>query len=478
MKQIIKVKYQIGLSENFIDTNFVIFSHDQNTVELYIELNKHMDAVKVLFVGAGIYAERTAEQVADRPARYTVPFDSSLIRTSTPVTAYIYGYIDNDMSYDIGAVKFYVSPSAIDTLQPEEKEYYFEKLEGLMEGFENIFTQAEIARNEYEEQRQLAEDERVNNYLDWTDPETGLEARIDAKIRELNETIFEEIGYFAGENITISDDFVISAKDTVYDDAALAQRVVDLEEEPDYIAGDNITIDENKTISAVDTIYDDSSILLELADKVDKDGNKVLSTYDYDLNAKTKVDAIPENPKYTDTDTIYDDSAILLALADKVDKDGSKVLSTYDYDLAAKNKVDAIPENPKYTDTDTIYDDTALTAAVNNKLNKSSDTLNSYREKYHMLNSNVIDLDNANIFIHALSADTTYSIVNAAAGVAHSFSLIITMGGTLHTVTFPSSVRWHNEDIPDMSEENKQYELLFTTTDGGTIWRASFGGMY
>lgn len=339
MKQIIKVKYQIGLSENFIDTNFVIFSHDQNTVELYIELNKHMDAVKVLFVGAGIYAERTAEQVADRPARYTVPFDSSLIRTSTPVTAYIYGYIDNDMSYDIGAVKFYVSPSAIDTLQPEEKEYYFEKLEGLMEGFENIFTQAEIARNEYEEQRQLAEDERVNNYLDWTDPETGLEARIDAKIRELDETIFEEISYFAGENITISDDFVISAKDTV-------------------------------------------------------------------------------------------------------------------------------------------YDDTAITTSLSNKLNKSSDTLDSYREKYHTLSSGTIDLNNANIFIHALSGDTTYSIINAAIDVAHSFSLIITMSSTLYTVTFPNSVKWHGGNIPDLSEKNVQYELLFTTTDGGNIWRASFGGMY
>lgn len=44
-----------------------------------------------------------------------------------------------------------------------------------------------------------------------------------------------------------------------------------------------------------------TTILKKLGDKVDKDGDKVLSDNNYTNADKTKVDAIPSNPKYTDT---------------------------------------------------------------------------------------------------------------------------------------------------------------------------------
>lgn len=139
-------------------------------------------------------------------------------------------------------------------------------------------------------------------------------------------------------------------------------------------------------------------------DKVDKIDGKGLSTYDYDGEAKAKVDAIPPDPKYTDTVpdlTPYAKATdlstereerkadisrlentqiaatqsvradIKTRLADmqedsehrtvtdaekkawdgKVDKVNGKGLSTNDYSDTAKAKVDAIPTDPKYTDT-------------------------------------------------------------------------------------------------------------------------------
>lgn len=157
------------------------------------------------------------------------------------------------------------------------------------------------------------------------------------------------------------------------------------------------------------------------------------------------------------TDTVYDDTSIRTELGKKADK-------TY---VDNKVKID-VPENAKFTDT--IVD-------ISGKLNKSNDTLETYTEKIQAT-AGVINLFSANVFTDTPSASRTYSIINAKSGVAHSFTLIITMGATVRTLTFPASVKWQGGEIPDMSTANKTYVLTFLTINGGTNWLGMFGGEF
>ena len=114
---------------------------------------------------------------------------------------------------------------------------------------------------------------------------------------------------------------------------------------------------------------------------------------------------------------------------------------------------------------------------ISGKLNKSNDTLETYTEKIQAT-TGVINLSLANVFTDTPSASRTYSITNAKSGVAHSFTLIITMGATVRTLTFPNSVKWQGGEIPDMSTASKTYILTFVTVDGGTTWLGMSGGEF
>lgn len=114
---------------------------------------------------------------------------------------------------------------------------------------------------------------------------------------------------------------------------------------------------------------------------------------------------------------------------------------------------------------------------LGNKLNKSNDVLESYREKLVNLGDGTIDLSQGNVFTHALSANTTYTITNAAAQ-AHSFTLIITQPATAVTLIFPASVKWQGGTIPSLTAAAKTYVLTFLSVDGGTNWLGMFGGEF
>ena len=115
-----------------------------------------------------------------------------------------------------------------------------------------------------------------------------------------------------------------------------------------------------------------------------------------------------------------------------------------------------------------------------NPLPISNGVLENYREKLVTLSgtSTTINLSLGNVFTHTLSGNTTYTITNAVNNQAHSFTLIITQTGTVRALTFPASVKWQGGEIPDMSTPLKEYELFFTTTNGGGSWRAGLGGVY
>lgn len=110
----------------------------------------------------------------------------------------------------------------------------------------------------------------------------------------------------------------------------------------------------------------------------------------------------------------------------------------------------------------------------------SGGVLENYREKLTTLTgtSTTINLLLGNVFTHSLTGHTTYTITNAVNDQAHSFTLIITQTATVRTLTFPSTIKWQDEEMPDMSETNKTYVLTFMTVDGGSNWLGMFGGEF
>ena len=131
--------------------------------------------------------------------------------------------------------------------------------------------------------------------------------------------------------------------------------------------------------------------------------------------------------------------------------------------------------------TSVTKSDVGLSNVTNDKqMPISGGVLENYREKLVTLSgtSTAINLSLGNVFAHTLSGNTTYSITNAVSGQAHSFTLIINMGSTVRTLTFPASVKWQGGEIPDLSTASKTYVLTFMTIDGGTNWFGMFGGEF
>ncbi len=107
----------------------------------------------------------------------------------------------------------------------------------------------------------------------------------------------------------------------------------------------------------------------------------------------------------------------------------------------------------------------------------SGGVLENYREKLVTLTDSTIDLSMGNNFTHAPAAATAYNITNAGAG-AHSFTLIVTQPATAVTLTFPASVDWGDDGIPDMTTGGKTYILTFISTNVGITWFGRGGGVY
>ncbi len=175
----------------------------------------------------------------------------------------------------------------------------------------------------------------------------------------------------------------------------------------------------------------------------------------------------------------------------KVDKVTGKGLSTNDYTTAEKNKLAGVEAGAQVNTVTSVAGKTGAVAVsksdvglgnVDNikQMPISNGVLENYREKLVTLSgtSTAINLSLGNVFTHTLTGNTTYSITNAVNGQAHSFTLIINMGATVRTITFPSSIKWQGGEIPDLTTVNKTYVLTFMTVDGGTTWLGMFGGEF
>ena len=132
------------------------------------------------------------------------------------------------------------------------------------------------------------------------------------------------------------------------------------------------------------------------------------------------------------------------------------------------------------TNTTQIATTAFVKSATSNLMPISGGVLENYREKLTTVSASggSINLSLGNVFQHTPSGNRTYSITNAISGQAHSFTLIINMGSTVRTLTFPASVKWQGGKIPDLTTKSKTYVLTFMTVNGGTNWLGMFGGEF
>ena len=204
-------------------------------------------------------------------------------------------------------------------------------------------------------------------------------------------------------------------------------------------------------------------------------------------NYNLKKPALTDNYNVEDGNSNMD--IIDAELYKKVDKIAGKGLSTNDYTTTEKNKLGGIASNANnYSHPGsgtnphgTTKSDVGLSSVTNDKqMPISGGILENYREKLVSLSgtTTAINLLNGNVFTHTLSGNTTYSITNAVSGQAHSFTLIINMGSTVRTLTFPVSVKWQGGEIPNLTVASKTYILTFLSVDGGTTWRGMSGGEF
>lgn len=179
------------------------------------------------------------------------------------------------------------------------------------------------------------------------------------------------------------------------------------------------------------------------------------------------------------------------AVDNKVDKVTGKGLSTNDYTTVEKNKLSGIAAGAQVNTVTSVAGKTGAVALTKSDVGLSNvdnvkqmpisgGVLESYREKLVTVSASspTINLNLGNVFQHTPSYSMSYLITNAVNGQAHSFTLIINMGSTVRTLTFPASIKWQGGEIPDMSTANKTYVLTFMTVNGGANWFGMFGGEF
>jgi len=116
-----------------------------------------------------------------------------------------------------------------------------------------------------------------------------------------------------------------------------------------------------------------------------------------------------------------------------------------------------------------------IEGAFDKQMPISGGVLEDYKEKLNTT-TGTIDLSLGNVFSATPTANTTFTITNAGAG-GHSFTLVITLGSTAWTLTFPNSVKWQDGMLP-MTIASKTYIVTFVTIDSGTTWFGMSGGMF
>ncbi|MGM9635166.1 MAG: hypothetical protein ACI3YE_03345 [Candidatus Avispirillum sp.] len=103
--------------------------------------------------------------------------------------------------------------------------------------------------------------------------------------------------------------------------------------------------------------------------------------------------------------------------------------------------------------------------------------LKGYSEGVEALSGTQISPATANNFTKAINTDTTFTIVTEgmATDKCYAITLVLTMGATAYTITWPS-ITW--ADSAPAPEANTVTEVVLRTYDGGATWYGSVGGVF
>ena len=84
------------------------------------------------------------------------------------------------------------------------------------------------------------------------------------------------------------------------------------------------------------------------------------------------------------------------------------------------------------------------------------------------LSGSTIDVSLGSCFTKTITATTSFDITGCPAGKSAIFTLVITNGGS-KSVTWASSVKWADDEVPELTASGTDI-LTFITVDGGTTW--------
>lgn len=89
------------------------------------------------------------------------------------------------------------------------------------------------------------------------------------------------------------------------------------------------------------------------------------------------------------------------------------------------------------------------------------------------------NLTTGNIFNLTPTGNVTIGFSNwPASGKGGSVTVRLKNGATVYSKTFAAAIKWVNDEIPDLSEANKAYDLVFSTTNAGTVIHGAAVGPY
>lgn len=103
-------------------------------------------------------------------------------------------------------------------------------------------------------------------------------------------------------------------------------------------------------------------------------------------------------------------------------------------------------------------------------LSGAVDVTGSQRGGITAVSALAIDCSLGNYFTKTINANSTFTITNAPASRAYSFTLELTH--TSGTVTWPTSVQWPGGTAPTLTT-GKTHLFMFVTDDAGTRWRGA-----
>ena len=96
--------------------------------------------------------------------------------------------------------------------------------------------------------------------------------------------------------------------------------------------------------------------------------------------------------------------------------------------------------------------------------------------------SSIILDRNKAMYKKSIAANTTLifddSNLTIESNEVMTFELVIVMGATVYTVTFPNNVTWLEGNAPVMTTLNKSYICTFRSYDGGTNWIGCYQGSF